>query len=249
MNRRGRARVTPQVWLAGVLVVLLSTAAAPAWARVVEDTGQEIAIRVARGHTTEVVFSEGIHQVVTSLGKDALSLETAGGRLYLSPLVDEVQGTVFVVLESERSIPLALVPATAAGPQDVSVRVLSPAREAGAAPAPPDALTPLGLLRRMVLRQEIPGVQVAAGGAREVYNDQAVRLTLAEVWRASQLEGDVLVAENLRTIWIQLPIERIHFPGLLAIHAEAEVLAPHPTTAEERLAQRHRTRLFLIRVP
>ncbi|MCI0547731.1 MAG: hypothetical protein L0027_10655, partial [Candidatus Rokubacteria bacterium] len=73
--------------------------------------------------------------------------------------------------------------------------------------------------------------------------------TLRQVCRAPHLEGDVLITENLRAMWIRLPNERIHFPGLLAIHAESESLAPQPTTPEETLAARHRTRLFLIRVP
>ena len=233
--------------LAGALALSVWVGS-PALARVVEESGQEIAIRVSRGQTTEVVFSEAIRHVVTSLGKEALSLETAGRRLYLSPLADPIGGTLFVLLESDRSIALTLVSVSPPADRDVSVRIVSPAPAASPPAAASQGLTPLGLLRAMVLGEELAGVKTSKAD-REVYNDQAVRLTLRQLWRAPHLEGDVLITENLRATWIRFPIERIHFPGLLAIHAESEGLAPKPTTPEETLAARHRTRLFLIRVP
>jgi hypothetical protein len=57
----------------------------------------------------------------------------------------------------------------------------------------------------------------------------------------------VLTAENLRPLWIVLPLDRLAFPGLLAIHAETEQLAPPPGSPEQALAARHRTRLYLVR--
>jgi hypothetical protein len=41
--------------------------------------------------------------------------------------------------------------------------------------------------------------------------------------------------------------DRLAFPGLLAVHAESEWLAPPPATPEQALAARHRTRLYLVR--
>lgn len=241
-------------WWTRVLVFVLAVdgliLASPALARtrIVEVRGQEIPIRLAPGQTTEIIFSEPIRQVVTSVGKDALSLETVGARLYLAPLASGLHGTIFVLLESDRSVPLALLPAEPSAPPDLSVRVLSPQRDARAQAETLQGLTPLRLLRAMLGGQEFPGVKVARA-EREVYNDQAVRLTLYEVWRAPQLEGNLLIAENLHATWIRLPLERIHFPGLLAVHAESEVLAPQPNGAEAQLAGRHRTRVFLVRVP
>lgn len=244
----GSPRWTKALGVLLAALVLSVPREAPANPRVVEESGQEIVVRVSRGQTTEVVFSEAIRQVVTSLGKEALSLETTGARLYLSPLAEEVGGTLFVLLESDRSVPIALVSVAPPTRRDVSVRVLSRTRAPTTSAATAQGLTPLGLLRAMLLGQDLAGVKTSKAD-REVYNDQAVTLTLQQVWRAPHLEGDVLVAENLRAAWIRLPIERIHFPGLLAIHAESESLAPRPTSPEESLAARHRTRVFLIRVP
>jgi hypothetical protein len=109
-------------------------------------------------------------------------------------------------------------------------------------------LTPLRLMRAMILDVPLPGVSPAPGDGRVVYEDGALRLTLLRTWTSPALEGVVLAAENLRPLWITLPLDRLAFPGLLAVHAEAEQLAPPPATPEQALAARHRTRLYLVRV-
>jgi hypothetical protein len=101
----------------------------------------------------------------------------------------------------------------------------------------------------MILDVPLPGVSPTRGNGRAVYDDGALRLTLLATWTSPALEGEILAAENLRPLWITLPLDRLAFPGLLAVHAESESLAPPPTTPEQALAAQHRTRLYLVRMP
>lgn len=226
----------------------LPGAAAEAGAvRTVEARGAPLAVRVAVGRMTQVTFWEPIASVVTNFAKEQMSFETTGPRLYLAPLEPGLSGELFIVLTTGQPITLAVVEASER--RDLAVQVLPPAAEAERLRRETTELTALRLLRAMLLGRPAAGITVSRGTGDVVYDDGAVRLTLDAVWRTPRLEGLILAAENLRPLWIRLPIERFVLPGLLAVHAEAETLAPPPATAEERLAARHRTRLYLVRTP
>jgi hypothetical protein len=214
----------------------------------VEARGEPILIRLAFQRMTQVHFSGDIQQVVTAFAKPQVSMETAGPRLFLSPLEPDLSGELFVTLAGGQTLTLVVVPAT--GPErDLVVRVVSPAAEAASRAAETAGLTPLRLLRAMILDVPLPGVSPTRGDGRIVYDDGALRLTLLATWTSPALEGVILAAENLRSLWVTLPLDRLAFPGLLAVHAESESLAPPPTTPEQALAAQHRTRLYLVRTP
>jgi hypothetical protein len=215
--------------------------------RAVEARGEPIVIRLGHRRMTQVHFASDIQQVVTAFTKPQVSLETAGPRLFLSALDPDVSGELFVTLSTGGTLALVVVPA-APGERDLVVRVVSPAAEAAARVAEMAGLTPLRLMRAMILDVPLPGVSPAPGDGRVVYEDGALRLTLVRTWTSPAFEGVVLAAENLRPLWVTLPLDRLAFPGLLAVHAEAEQLAPPPATPEQALAARHRTRLYLVRM-
>jgi hypothetical protein len=215
--------------------------------RAVEARGEPIVIRLGPRRMTQVSFASDIHQVVTAFTKQQVSLETAGPRLFLSALDPDVSGELFVTLSTGSTLALVVVPAWP-GERDLVVRVVSPAAEAAARVAEAVGLTPLRLMRAMILDVPLPRVSPSPGDGRVVYEDGALRLTLLRTWTSPALEGMVLAAENLQPLWITLPLDRLAFPGLLAVHAASEQLAPPPTTPEQALAARHRTRLYLVRV-
>jgi hypothetical protein len=217
----------------------------PGATRAVEARGEPIVIRLGLQRMTQVQFSTDIQQVVTAFTKQQLSMETAGPRLFLSALEPDISGELFVTLTGGPTLTLVVVPAQ--GDRDLAVRVISPGAEASARVAETAGLTPLRLMRAMILNLPPPGVSPRAGDGRVVYEDAALRLTLLATWTSPALEGVVLGAENLRALWIMLPLDRLAFPGLLAVHAETESLAPPPTTPEQALAAQHRTRLYLVR--
>jgi hypothetical protein len=214
--------------------------------RAVEVRGEPVVIRLGHRRMTQVHFPAEIQQVVTAFTKQQVSLETAGPRLFLSGLDADVSGELFVTLSTGQTLALVVVPA---GPweRDLVVRVVSAVAGAAARVAETAGLTPLGLMRAMIVDVLLPGVSTAPGDGRVVYEDGALRLMLLRTWTSPALEGVVLAAENLRPLWITLPLDRLAFPGLLAVHAQSEQLAPPPTTPEQALAARHRTRLYLVR--
>jgi TraK protein len=216
--------------------------------RAVEARGEPILVRLALQRMTQISFGGDIQQVVTALAKPQVSMETAGPRLFLSALEPDLSGELFVTLTGGQTLTLVVVPAR--GPEwDLVVRVVSAVTEAAARAAETSGLTPLRLMRAMMLNAPLPGVSATPGDGRAVYDDGAVRLTRLATWTSPALEGVILAAENLRPLWITLPLDRLTFPGLLAVHAESESLAPPPTTPEQALAAQHRTRLYLVRTP
>jgi hypothetical protein len=225
--------------------------AAPARTRVVLWAGEPVAVSLAAGRTTALALPAPITSVVTTASKDALSIETAGSRLYLSPLTPDWAGELFVVLADDSQVPVL----AAVGPTpDLIVKVV---RKPAQAAAPPNAegagtprWSPLRLLRAMMLRSQGPGLTVAAEAARTVvYDDSVLTLRLLERWRTPRLEGLVLEAENRSALWVRVALESLAFDGLLAVGADRDSLAPQPTSAEQALAGHHRTRLYLVRTP
>jgi hypothetical protein len=99
----------------------------------------------------------------------------------------------------------------------------------------------------MIRNTPLPGVSPTPGDGQVVYDDGALRLTRFGTWTSPAFEGVILVVENLRPLWVVLPLDRLAFPGLLAVHVESEALAPPPVTPEQALAAQHRTRLYLVR--
>jgi hypothetical protein len=136
--------------------------------RAIEARGEPIVIRLGHRRMTQVHFPSDIQQVVTAFTKPQVSLETAGPRLFLNALDPDVSGELFVTLSTGGTLALVIVPA---GPDehDLVVRVVSPATEAATRVAETAGLTPLRLMRAMILDVPLPGVSPAPGDGRVVY--------------------------------------------------------------------------------
>ncbi len=223
-----------------------ATSTGPGVMRTVEFRGAPIAVRVAAGRMSQVEFWTEIGTVVSNFTKEQVSIETVGRRIYLMPRTEGLSGELFVVLTTAHSITLAVVDDP--DRRDLTLRVLAPAGEGERQRQATRELTPLRLLRAMLLNRPLTEITVTAGGDTVVYDDGAVQLRLGQIWTTPALEGLILTVENRRPVWIRLPVDSLTLPGLLAIHIEAETLAPPPSTPEERVAAQHRTRLFLVRV-
>jgi hypothetical protein len=214
--------------------------------RAVEARGEPIVVRLGFQRMTQVQFAGDIQQVITAFTKQQISMETTGSRLFLSALEPDLSGELFVTLAGGSTLTLIIVPAIGIE-RDLVVRVVSPIAEAAARAAETAGLTPLRLLRAMIRNISLPGVSPALGDGEIVYDDGALRLTRLGTWTSPALEGVILGVENLRPLWVALPLDRLAFPGLLVVHAESESLAPPPATPEQALAAQHRTRLYLVR--
>jgi hypothetical protein len=214
--------------------------------RAVEARGEPTIVRLGFQRMTQVQFAADIQQVVTAFTKQQISMETTGSRLFLSALEPDLSGELFVTLAGGSTLTLIVVSATGTE-RDLVVRVVSPVAEAATRAAETAGLTPLRLLRAMIRSTPLPGVSPAPGDGQIVYDDGALRLTRLGTWTSPAFEGLILGVENLRPLWIALPLDRLTLPGLLAVHVESEALAPPPVTPEQALAAQHRTRLYLVR--
>ena len=219
----------------------------PGVTRAVEARGEPIVLRLGFQRMAQVQFGAEIQQVITAFTKQQVSMETVGPRLFLSALEPDLSGELFVAMAGGTTLTLIVVPAIGME-RDLVVRVVSPVAEAAVRTMETAGLTPLRLLRAMIRNTPLPGVSPAPGDGHVVYEDGALRLTRLATWTSPAFEGVILGLENLRPLWVTVPLDRLAFPGLLAVHAESESLAPPPATPEQALAARHRTRLYLVRV-
>lgn len=222
-------------------------------ARLAPWTGQPPAVHVAVGRTTAVTFPAAITSIVTTASKETLTIETVGSRLFLSPLIPDYAGEIFVILANDEQIPL-LARSVAPDRADLALRLVGGSAGGsgppGGTPEHSSAWTPLRLMRAMILGVQEPGVTVTPGPPSFVaYNDSVLVLRTLATWKTPRYEGVVLEAENLTNQWLRLALESLHFPGLLAVHAERDSLAPRPEKPEEALAGQQKTRVYLVRVP
>src|SRR5262249_51241569 len=118
----------------------------PPSVRLTPWTGQPVTVNVAVGRTTAVTFPAAITSIVQAASKQTLTLETARSRLFLSPLVPEYAGAIFVILANDDQVPLlarSVVPEKA----DLALRLVAgSAGGSGSPSAAPDrsgAWTPL----------------------------------------------------------------------------------------------------------
>ena len=240
---------SPEPFRGGLDPTLLRTPGgprSPGVTRAVEARGDPIVLRLGFQRMAQVQFGTDIQQVITAFTKQQVSMETVGPRLFLSALEPDLSGELFVTLAGGSTLTLIVVPAIGIE-RDLVVRVVSPAADAAARAAETAGLTPLRLIQAMIRNTPLPGVSLASANGDVVYDDGALRLTRLATWTSPALEGVILGVENLRSLWVTIPLDRLAFPGLLAVHAESESLAPPPATPEQALAARHRTRLYLVR--
>ena len=248
----------------GVFVLVASlAAAAPAQERAAAPpaptvrlapwTGQPVTVNVAIGRTTAIAFPAAITSIVTTASKETLTLETVGSRLFLSPLVPDYAGEIFVILANDDQVPL-LARSVAPEKADLALRLVAGSAAtsgaSGTAPSSGGAVTPLRLVRAMILGVQEPGVTVTRSPQPLVaYNDSVLVLRALATWKTPRYEGVVLEAENLTDQWLRLALESLHFPGLLAVHAERDSLAPRPTKPDEALAAQQKTKVYIVRNP
>jgi hypothetical protein len=216
-------------------------------------TGQPVTVNLAIGRTTAIVFPAAITSIVTTASKETLTLETVASRLFLSPLVPDYAGEIFVILANDDQVPL-LARSVAPEQADLALRIVpgsvAGSRSPGVTPDGSGTLTPLRLMRAMILGVQEPGVSVTRGPQPFVaYNDSVLVLRTLATWKTPRYEGLVLEAENLTDQWLRLALESLHFPGLLAVHAERESLAPRPTKPEDALAAQQKMKVYLVRIP
>jgi hypothetical protein len=205
-------------------------------ARPVVFIGEPVVVRLQPRQPTAVQFPEPIAAVPTGADPHTLSLELEGPRLFLQPLVPDVQGQLFALGVSGRSYPLRFA---VGRPADTEVVVTVPPLAPGApssapagSPASPALASPItvrDLLVGMLRGTSPPGVSVAPH-AQIVLETDTLRITTQRVYVTGTLQGYVAEGVNRTAETLPLRLPEYYAPGLKALSATAEVLPPHGTT-------------------
>jgi hypothetical protein len=245
MKRRVSASFALVRILAALLVSILTTwpCADAATTRIVEYAGAPINVHLGVGNTTEVELPEAIVDVVTALSVGEIEVDYHGSHLFLHAL-QPIQGELFAI--SDSGVSYMLVATTFEEDRDTAVRVEATGTQTRQRLLAARTLTAVNLLRAMVRKETLPGVEYAEASQQEIYHDGTLSLKLIEAYFAPRMRGYVLLAENLTGVSVPVPVQNLAIPGLLAVGADQQLLSPRPQTVEEQLAAAHQSQVYVV---
>lgn len=233
-------------------------------ARDAEYNNTELPISVAPGEPTQVTFpgriAGGFRKKVSTL-----SLEHKGSDLviFANEGIGERGEAIIVRLEDGRSYSLRIARASSDRPRDDVVSI-NDARGALLASASEDpayldknfdyapATKVAGLMRELILAAEfgkdsIPGYRVStAYRGQPVFNDGTLSAKIDKIFMGPNLWGYVLDAENLVDQTQKINPASFRIDGTRAVSMRQWELSPLPLTAEQQIAGKHKTKVYII---
>ncbi len=256
------------LFLGSGLLGLLLFVALPAQARDLLYTGSEQTIYVKPGEPTQVSFPSKIEGGFKRK-QSSLALERQGDNLivFAQPTLSSDGEAIIVHLDDKRSYNLRVQTATPENPRDSSVRIEDerpPEMAEGAEPQlrpetprrwlPPTEVA--GLMREMILVAEF-GLKKGVAGYRRsnrfsgetVLNDGAMNATVDEIFMGPDFWGYVLNVENMLQTTQRINPATFRLDGTRAVAAQRWELAPQPLTEEQRIANAHTGKLYIITQP
>ena len=93
-------------------------------------------------------------------------------------------------------------------------------------------------LRVIDVRITIPG--------ETVLHDGTINATIDEIFMGGSYWGYILEVENLLDTTVQLNPGTFRLDGTRAVSSSRWELAPRPQTAEQKIAKKHRTKVYII---
>lgn len=248
-----------------VVLTLPSAVFQSAWARDVDYKNSEVTVHVTPGEPTEIQFPGKIsggfkrRQSALSIDRkdDALILFASEGL--------SLQGEAILVrLGDGRSYSVRVARSSADSPRDPIVRLRDergaitganeeeePAyREKSFEYAPATQIS--GLMREMMLTAEFG--KAAVPGYREsdrfkgevVLNDGTLVATVERIFIGPNLWGYVIDVQNLLDTSQRINPASFRLDGTRAVSARNWELAPRPMNAEQQLAAKERTKIYII---
>ncbi len=247
-------------------VALFLGTVSPAFARDAEYVGKEMSVYVTPGEPTQVTFPDKIEGGFKRK-HSSLNLERQGSDLVLfaQPEIPYEGEALLVHLKDKRSYALRILPSDDENPRDEFVNIkdnrdLEGEEEASKTDsrdflsfgyAPPTMIP--GLMREMILTAEmgkrggIPGYRRSNRYSGEtVLNDGTMSAKISEIYMGADYWGYVLEVENLLETASKLNPAAFRLDGTRAVAAERWELSPRPLTAEQKLANAHRSKVYII---
>ena len=235
-----------------------------AQAREITYDGQEVDVYVKPGEPTQVNFPS---KIIGGFKKEnsSLALDRQDNFivLFAQPQLINEGEAVIVHLEDSRSYSIRFIPSDEKNKRDATVEIIDsrppPApelmEEASIKPkdgfAPPSTVA--GMMRQMVLRSEfgkrkpIPGYRASNRYTGEVLlDDGAVEAKIDEILMGSRYWGYVINVENKLQTTQTLNPATFRIDGTQAVSAQSWQLSPRPLTDEQKIANKHQAKVYVI---
>lgn len=244
-----------------LLLILLIVSSA--WARDVEYSDGELAVRVVPGEPTELKFP-GVISGGFKKKDSSLSIDRKEGDLviFAQQELSEVGEVLIVRLNDGRSYSIRVQRATSESPRDNIVKIedARPAivsseeepayKEKNFQYAPATQVS--GLMREMILAAEfgkkaIPGYKTSERFSGEVIlDDGAIEAKVARIFTGPNLWGYVINVENKLSESQKINPAAFRMDGTRAVSASTWELSGKPITNEQQLSGGHKTMVYVI---
>ena len=189
-----------------------------------------VVVKAELGQAVEIVVENGVGDLVRSGDPSTIRVEHTSGHLFLTPLAPSpAEVSIIDRRGGSHLIRLVLDP-----PAEQRV-VLADCHEderAGGAQDPAIALM------RDLIRGLVPVGSTEKTTDTVMFDDGKVRMRAILVEEMPGLTGNVLWAENLTSEPLIIPLQQMAYPGLLAVSAAQDVLAPGEKTKVYMVAGR-----------
>lgn len=178
-----------------ILLFLISLlASSPAVAKNVLYTGDPIVVKVSYLSPVEVRFTgDEIASIVTGIQPSDISIQNAANVLYIQPLIENLQGDIYVVMRDGTSKIVSLVTVPPAA-RDRVINIIHPSltHEERAKKVTESGLTPAGLIKAMALREDVDGVSIST----DSFVLEGLGMTVTETYDAVFMKGYVIPLNN-----------------------------------------------------
>lgn len=245
-------------------VVLIAIGVTDSFARDIRYQGSEELVHVTPGEPTQILFPSNINGGYFG-SESQLSLQKEKNFVVIlaRPGLAPTGEVVIINLDDERSYSLRIVPAGLEQPRDDAVTIIDEREpEIRTSPtstntredfpfAPPSAVA--GFMREMILVAEF-GKQKGITGYRrsnrysgeQIYQDGALEATVDEIFMGTDLWGYVVTVNNLMDTSQTINPATFRMDGTRAISIQRDTLAPRPQTAEQKIANAHQSKVYII---
>lgn len=263
VSNTSRLRFTGKVLL-GLLVCGLHQVAD---ARDLEYGGREISVYVKPGEPTQIQFP-GVISGGFKKKQSSLNLDRKGTDLVIfgQDTLTEGGEAIIVRLDNGKSYSIRVQRASPEYPRDDMVRIedsltsgVSSGNDDDDQPAheekkfdyaPPNQVS--GLMREMVLNAEFGKTGITGYRISEIHrgetvlSDGTIMAKIDRIFIGPNLWGYVVDAENVLQTSQKIDAGSFRIDGTLAISAKDWELAAQPLTTEQQVANKHRTKLYII---
>ncbi len=203
-----------------VAILLVLALIRPVFSSDIKDEGKPADIQVEIGKVTQVEFPAKISKVVKGGNQDSVLVEVLDNSLYLLPKTQE-PSDVFVTTVSGSSYPLTL---HLGSNRDIKIQV-GKFKAKGDVKSAGSYSDIMDLMKDLLLDQEPAGSTMLPAQGKVLLSNQQMSLTVEKAYEMVDWNAYVLVAHNLISNAVIVPIEQINLPNLLAITCDRDMIS------------------------